>query len=94
MGHPEPAATACTAAVALLEQSLGKNDAIVGLALSNLATFLHLDKKSQQAVGYAQRALKVLSTVLGKHNDTTRNCAVNLANIYKTLQVLFFICYE
>jgi hypothetical protein len=85
IGQHEAAINTAHAAVKQFETALGKSDAMVGLALSNLASFLVLDGKAQQAVTYAERAFRILTAVLGKHNETTRNCAVNLANIYKSL---------
>lgn len=83
-GEHGMAATTCQAAVAQLERVL-KNDPLIGIAYSNLAAYRVLEGKANLAVTHAEKALAVLEATLGKHNDITRNCAVNLSKIYTEL---------
>eukprot|EP00026_Physarum_polycephalum_P004154 Phypoly_transcript_04171.p1 GENE.Phypoly_transcript_04171~~Phypoly_transcript_04171.p1 ORF type:complete len:733 (+),score=188.12 Phypoly_transcript_04171:39-2237(+) len=81
----QAAESLCLSAAGQLQKAVGANDPLVGFALNNLASYMLLNGNPGKAVTHAERAFAILSTVLGKHNETTQNCAVNLSNIYKQL---------
>jgi tetratricopeptide (TPR) repeat protein len=82
---PDVAERLCFMAADNLLKALGQNDPIVGLAFNNLASYIMLNGKFAEAAPHAERAFDILSLLLGKHNEATKNCAVNLAKIYKEL---------
>ncbi len=67
--------------------SVGKSDYLLGLAYTNLSSYLMLQDMPESAMLLGEKGHDILCAQLGKHNNITHNSAANLANIYKRLEV-------
>jgi len=61
-----------------------KNKIFLATMLGNLGGYLSIEGKTDEAISVMERALSILDTSLGKHNQYYRTCVNNFARILKS----------